>query len=179
MAVQTFRGADMTDATPSSNQQSLLREFSDLITRYERALTESGWSEQRAKLATASAREQIDIARASGHETRPQAPIAKLTVWENGIQCTVSMYAPGLPPGEHDVYLDPSAPGIPGNAAPVYYFCSHCCRDVPMEHKQSCPGDRLASAQKASAPEPSVCRQCGNDYGSHTKGCTLEASAKE
>lgn len=87
-------------------------------------------------------------------ETRPQAPIAKLTVWENGIQCTVSMYAPGLPPGEHDVYLDPRAPGIPGSASPVYYFCSHCCRDVPMEHKQSCPGDRLRNAQKASAPSP-------------------------
>jgi hypothetical protein len=44
----------------------------------------------------------------------PQAPIARLHVSDTGLATLVSahLYAPGLPPGEHDVYLDPSAPGI-------------------------------------------------------------------
>ena len=43
------------------------------------------------------------------HETEsPQAPIAKLTVWENlnGTQVRAELYSPGLPPGEHDVYCE-------------------------------------------------------------------------
>lgn len=45
-----------------------------------------------------------------------QAPIAKVTVRESGAgryapdDVYVSLYAPGLPPGEHDVYLMPEVP---------------------------------------------------------------------
>lgn len=51
------------------------------------------------------------------HETyEQQAPIAKITVRESGAghyapdDVTVSLYAPGLPPGEHDVYCEPGDP---------------------------------------------------------------------
>jgi hypothetical protein len=71
----------------------------------------------RSAFPAACASAVLEALRTNALETceLPQAPIAKLTVWENGIQVTASMYAPGLPPGEHDVYLDPAVPGIPGN----------------------------------------------------------------
>jgi FtsZ-binding cell division protein ZapB len=46
----------------------------------------------------------------------PQAPIANLIIDENGECSATCMHAPGLPPGSHDVYLDPAAPGIPALA---------------------------------------------------------------
>jgi len=40
-----------------------------------------------------------------------QAPIARLTVTDSGVGSTMfvsaALYAPGLPPGEHDVYCEP------------------------------------------------------------------------
>jgi hypothetical protein len=45
-----------------------------------------------------------------------QAPIAKVTVRESGAghyapdEVSVSLYAPGLPPGEYDLYLMPDVP---------------------------------------------------------------------
>jgi hypothetical protein len=42
----------------------------------------------------------------------PQAPIANLIIDENGECSAACIYAPGLPAGSHDVYLDPSAPGL-------------------------------------------------------------------
>jgi hypothetical protein len=36
----------------------------------------------------------------------PQAPIAKIRVWAH-LPPDVTLYAPGLPPGEHDVYCEP------------------------------------------------------------------------
>lgn len=44
----------------------------------------------------------------------PQAPIAKIVVDDTDGLMTM-LYAPGLPPGEHDVYLDPHEPGLRGN----------------------------------------------------------------
>jgi hypothetical protein len=46
-------------------------------------------------------------------ETTPQAPIAHVTVVEDygGYRYRWSMYAPGLPPGTHDLYCEPPAPG--------------------------------------------------------------------
>lgn len=46
---------------------------------------------------------------ARGPETS-QAPIAKVIVREDG-PADVMLYAPGLPPGEHDLYCEPPAPG--------------------------------------------------------------------
>lgn len=43
-----------------------------------------------------------------GNDYSPQAPIARLQVLEDG-RLAVSMYAPGLPPGEHDLYCEPEA----------------------------------------------------------------------
>ena len=57
-------------------------------------------------------------ARTHGDEMCPQAPIARIVVHaahpSHGPETAelVEMYAPGLPPGEHDVYCDPSAPSI-------------------------------------------------------------------
>lgn len=39
---------------------------------------------------------------------KPQAPIAKVTVWGH-LPPNVEIYAPGLPPGEHDLYCEPEA----------------------------------------------------------------------
>jgi hypothetical protein len=47
-----------------------------------------------------------------------QAPIAKVMVREDG-PADVVLYAPGLPPGEYDLYLMPSEPqSAPHAAAP-------------------------------------------------------------
>jgi hypothetical protein len=40
--------------------------------------------------------------------TKPQAPIARVTIAEHGLACT-TLYAPGLPPGDHDLYCQPEA----------------------------------------------------------------------
>lgn len=40
-----------------------------------------------------------------------QAPIVKITVGENYLIERSDMYAPGLPPGEHELYCEPPAPG--------------------------------------------------------------------
>lgn len=42
-------------------------------------------------------------------EPTPQAPIALLTINSAGEPAGFSLYAPGLPPGEHDVYCEPKA----------------------------------------------------------------------
>jgi hypothetical protein len=39
---------------------------------------------------------------------KPQAPIAKVTVWGH-LPPNVEIYAPGLPPGEHELYCEPEA----------------------------------------------------------------------
>jgi hypothetical protein len=49
----------------------------------------------------------------------PQAPIALLTVNEAGEVAGVTMFAPGLPPGEHRLYCEPLA------TAPYLVPCKH------------------------------------------------------
>ncbi len=39
----------------------------------------------------------------------PQAPIAQLTINQAGEIAGTLMYAPGLPPGDHDLYCQPEA----------------------------------------------------------------------
>lgn len=61
----------------------------------------------------------------ASREAFPQAPIAKITVRESGAghyapdDVYVSLYAPGLPPGEHDVYCEPMsvAPALKSSPA--------------------------------------------------------------
>lgn len=59
------------------------------------------------------------VIKAHSDETSEQAPIAKLTVWENlnGTCVSAELYAPGLPPGTHDVYCEPMsvAPALNGS----------------------------------------------------------------
>ncbi len=47
----------------------------------------------------------------------PQAPIAKVVVGEDDSLLTM-LYAPGLPPGEHDLYCEPASVArcLPGNS---------------------------------------------------------------
>lgn len=45
---------------------------------------------------------------AEGQQSSPQAPICRLTMAEWGA-AGISLYAPGLPPGEHDLYCEPEA----------------------------------------------------------------------
>lgn len=52
-------------------------------------------------------------------DTAPQAPIALLTVSSADTVAGVTMYAPGLPPGEHDLYCEPEA------TAPYLRECNH------------------------------------------------------
>jgi hypothetical protein len=42
----------------------------------------------------------------------PQAPIAQLTINDAGEIAGTLMYAPGLPPGDHDLYCEPEALGL-------------------------------------------------------------------
>jgi hypothetical protein len=54
------------------------------------------------------------------------APIAKVTVWAH-LPPSVELYAPGLPPGEHDLYPSASSPllhGVPRDRA--IWICSIC-----------------------------------------------------
>jgi hypothetical protein len=46
----------------------------------------------------------------AGETETPQAPIAKVIVREDG-PADVMLYAPGLPPGTHDLYCEPPSPG--------------------------------------------------------------------
>lgn len=39
----------------------------------------------------------------------PQAPIAAIRVGEDGTMEVLHLYAPGLPPGEYDLYCEPEA----------------------------------------------------------------------
>lgn len=41
----------------------------------------------------------------------PQAPIAQLAINQAGEIAGTLMYAPGLPPGDHDLYCEPEALG--------------------------------------------------------------------
>lgn len=62
MGVGTERQALAEERAPDHIRDAatdLLRELTDIVGRYERALIESGWSASRAKLATFSAREAI------------------------------------------------------------------------------------------------------------------------
>jgi hypothetical protein len=63
---------------------------------------------------------KIDAAKAWNtrpETSSPQAPIAKLTIRESGAGhyapdiVTATLYAPGLPPGEYDLYCEPEASG--------------------------------------------------------------------
>jgi len=61
---------------------------------------------------------------ASPEPVSPQAPIAKITIRESGAghyapdDVSVSLYAPGLPPGEHDLYCEPMSVA-PALKAPI------------------------------------------------------------
>lgn len=45
----------------------------------------------------------------AGVAEHPQAPIAQLTINQGGEIAGTVMYAPGLPPGDHDLYCEPEA----------------------------------------------------------------------
>lgn len=47
----------------------------------------------------------------------PQAPIARVAVLADFNPGGVTLYAPGLPPGDHDLYCEPLSSGayLPGN----------------------------------------------------------------
>lgn len=76
----------------------------------------------------------LDWYREPPDEPNPaQAPIAKITVRESGAghyapdDVSVSLYAPGLPPGEHDVYCEPMsvAPALKSECAHDWRVAPH------------------------------------------------------
>ena len=77
---------------------------------------------------------------------RPQAPIARVIVSEDG-PAQVLLYAPGLPVGEHDVYLEPADQPKPapcdGGTCGLGGYC------------EGCPETKAADQQK-----PTPCENC-------------------
>lgn len=64
----------------------------------------------------------------SAHETKaPQAPVFRVRMLEVGAEVT-RLYAPGVPSGEYDVYLDPSAPGLTQETSERCTACGHLDR---------------------------------------------------
>lgn len=82
-----------------------------------------------------------------GDEPSPQAPIAKLTIPEGhdvGIALRVELYAPGLPPGEHDLYCEPMsvAPAPPHPGPSVEKAFSRSPRRIePQSYCPNCDCD--------------------------------------
>lgn len=125
----------MTEVT-SKNQTLPTVELSDAERQQARAFIDlwlwlspgrrscgEGWSNLHMSDLVSMVAEYAKAKERKGYETSPQAPIARIVVYPDpadgsgpGGAELIELYAPGLPPGEHDVYLDPSAPGIPGNA---------------------------------------------------------------
>lgn len=102
----------------------------------------------------------------------PQAPIARIKVFAYG-QVHAQMYAPGLPPGEHDLYCEPetTAPYMhaekstgnseskcPECGSPGYVAWPDLVTSQPAEksaeHAASAATERLGGAQSASLTEP-------------------------
>jgi len=84
----------------------------------------------------------------------PQAPIARIIVRESGAAhyapdlVDVKMYAAGLPPGDHDVYLDPTAPGLRQETNPC--ICPGGSPDGPLGWHNNCPLHGFEGRNKAS-----------------------------
>lgn len=112
--------------------------------------------------------------------TAPQAPIAKIAVTENGSIMTW-MYAPGLPPGEHDLYCEPEAmaPYLRAKQSPVKHDerCSIWDKGSHEPLKCSCgaqkgtqetpaPRDYTALDYVGNGPLPD-CDMCHKPYAAH------------
>jgi hypothetical protein len=103
------------------------------------------------------------------------APIAKVTVWAH-LPPSVELYAPGLPPGEHDLYPAASSPP-PASEPPVAWrrlLCGpECKKDWRYTDKQpTVSPERWEPLYSRPAPQPesepsegftvvSVCQACG------------------
>lgn len=102
----------------------------------------------------------VDLQTRRAQETpAPQAPIAKLLVPDGvsaGAPLQVEMYAPGLPPGEHDLYCEqPTANEVPVSGSPGEILG---CKCIMCEfHRSAEVIERERRAEKAN-----VCTGCNS-----------------
>lgn len=84
-------------ATPLTGKTRAIQEIEDLSGGF--ATPPNGYREESAS-APAGPREKAD---------HPQAPIARIQVGDDGKVVAGALYAPGLPPGKHDLYCEPDS----------------------------------------------------------------------
>jgi hypothetical protein len=60
-----------------------------------------------------------------------QWPIVRVTIGEDGMPVRTALYAPGLPPGDHDLYCEPSKEMAEIRAA--YEVVPDATGEVPIE----------------------------------------------
>jgi len=102
------------------------------------------------------------VAEVTVEPNSPQAPIAKITVRESGAgryapdDVSVSLYAPGLPPGEHDVYCVPMsvAPALKSGDGQCTCWIVSSGPNCPVHDRQNSPREGLASAGSSAAVNP-------------------------
>lgn len=99
-------------------------------------------------------------------------PIARLVIDEDD-KVTASLYAPGLPPGEHDVYpepCDPAGAAVPFMAAEPTNVCT-TPEQIDAAFDAIFSQEAQPSAPAAVAPtewESAECERCGEAPGMHT-----------
>lgn len=114
----------------------------------------------------ASLRKQLLAARSPVETAAPQAPIAWVVVADNGGISASGSYAPGLPPGDHDLYCVPEA------VAPMMRAVEPTEQPGPKELETFERGQEMANQSKAHvhrvAEKASAKPFCGV-----TRGCWL------
>jgi hypothetical protein len=176
--------AGVPDETPHPPSSPLLAAASNLMTyldggdgantwkaigmEVDRAVHGHSWSRQ---ALIGRLRAAVSNARAAVETSASQAPIAKVTVTDGDL-ATVELYAPGLPPGEHDLFCEPeaTAPYMRANetaAAPFNELmrAAHAALDVDVWQPGQFPGFTHIL----------YCRYChySQEHG-HGKDCILK-----
>lgn len=111
--------------------------------------------------------EAFDIASATHEpESGPMAPIACIRVGEDDTCEVLHLYAPGLPPGEHDVY--PAAPSQPPRALPeppaslgeILEWIHSMSDDAPVKNMARTALDKWEAIQARASQPPAACLHC-------------------
>lgn len=102
------------------------------------------------------------IAAAPQEQPAPQMPIARLKVL-NGLEVTATLYAPGLPDGEHDLFCAPCSPN--GQWAPSIFAAEQ--QEQPAEPVNQ---QLLDALRKLTNDVTDLINDSGGVYGLHLNG---------